>query len=490
MRYVGYVRISSEEQRGNYSLAAQKHAIQAWVAKQQGHLAGTLLQIYEDECFTGLIDSRPAFQQMMRDARENKFDALIVHKWDRLNRSRCDAVHYKAMLRREYQLKLFAVEGISEDEDELVGMVFEAMTEVWSELYSRNLSRETQKGKYQKAREGKHNNRAPFGVDKTKDGILHANPKELPGLLLAMQSYSTGHQSDNGIALLLNQAGYVIKQGKPFTGESVREMLQNRIYIGEVRYQRYRLRRDGSRDTSTPVEWFKGEHPAIIPIDLFERCQEVRHLLRRRPNRQENVQFYLLAGLLRCTHCGRRLRAQKSPCGKRYYHCVHFIEGRPCERRMIPADFIESQVVTVIAQIAHSDQGIQNQLADHTLRERQSLELDQAIARLDLRWQQGFIAEEPYLVQRTEMQQQLTQLCPFSQLGLGEVSELLKKIRTQWAISDKIEQKRLLHRMLECVWSKRNGVTKLKLRPAVAYLAKQIPVLKIDEDGIIVLGDV
>jgi site-specific DNA recombinase len=180
MRYVGYVRISSEEQRGNYSLAAQKHAIQSWVTRQQGPRAGILTKVYEDECFTGLIDNRPAFQQMMQDARQGKFDAIVIHKWDRLNRSRCDAIHYKAMLRREYQLKLFVVEGISEDEDELGGMVFEAMTEVWSELYSRNLSRETQKGKYQKAREGKHNNRAPFGVDKTKDDILHANLKELP----------------------------------------------------------------------------------------------------------------------------------------------------------------------------------------------------------------------------------------------------------------------------------------------------------------------
>lgn len=59
MRYVGYVRISSEEQRGNYSLAAQKHSIQSWVTRQQGLRAGVLLQVYEDRvvCFTGLIDN-------------------------------------------------------------------------------------------------------------------------------------------------------------------------------------------------------------------------------------------------------------------------------------------------------------------------------------------------------------------------------------------------------------------------------------------------
>ncbi len=67
---------------------------------------------------------------------------------------------------------------------------------------------------------------------------------------------------------------------------------------------------------------------------------------------------------------------------------------------------------------------------------------------------------------------------------------VLKRIKSQWIISDKVEQKRLLHRTLECVWSEGNGVPKLKLRPAVAYLAKEIPGLKIDEDGMIVFGDV
>jgi hypothetical protein len=111
-----------------------------------------------------------------------------------------------------------------------------------------------------------------------------------------MESYSTGRQSDNGVAQIINQAGYVTKHGKLFTGEVIREMLQNRICIGQVRYQRYRQRRDGSRDTSTQVEWFTGQHPPLVPIELFERCQEVRRLLRRRPNRAANAQFYLFGG--------------------------------------------------------------------------------------------------------------------------------------------------------------------------------------------------
>lgn len=40
MRYVAYVRISSEEQRGNYSMAAQEHAIEASLMRRQAEQAG------------------------------------------------------------------------------------------------------------------------------------------------------------------------------------------------------------------------------------------------------------------------------------------------------------------------------------------------------------------------------------------------------------------------------------------------------------------
>ena len=79
MRYVAYVRISSEEQIGNYSLDAQKRAIESWVIANDG----ILTQVYSDEGHSGRTANRPAFKQMRQDARKRKFDAIIVHKFDR-----------------------------------------------------------------------------------------------------------------------------------------------------------------------------------------------------------------------------------------------------------------------------------------------------------------------------------------------------------------------------------------------------------------------
>jgi hypothetical protein len=155
---------------------------------------------------------------------------------------------------------------------------------------------------------------------------------------------------------------------------------------------------------------------------------------------------------------------------------------------MISTDLVETQVCSIVSQIGLSNEYLPGLIAENAQCEKQSQNLEQAIARLDWQWQQGLIAQESYLAQRTQLQQQLTQLCPFPRLELEEALELLKKIGTEWwSTSDRVEQKRLLHRLLECIWVEGNQVTKLKLRPVIAYRAKQIPGLEITE-GVMVIA--
>jgi site-specific DNA recombinase len=110
MRYSAYVRISSEDQVGNFSIDAQQRAIEAWVAAK----GGMLVQLYKDEAQSGRTADRPAFQQMRRDARKGKFDAVIVHKFDRFARNRTDALAIKSLLRYDYGIKVFSVNEPSE----------------------------------------------------------------------------------------------------------------------------------------------------------------------------------------------------------------------------------------------------------------------------------------------------------------------------------------------------------------------------------------
>src|SRR5690606_8070438 len=172
-----------------------------------------------------------------------------------------------------------------------------------ADWYSRNLGTEVAKGKKERGNQGLHNNQAPFGMKKDEDSILMADPAELPGLVMAFEAYATGTSSDTTVARLLNQHGYRSKTGRPFSKDTVRDMLQNRTYLGMVKYQQYQRNANGSRSYSAPVEWFEGQHEAVIDEDLFERCQKAR--AKRRVHRQATSRYnpYLLRNLIYCYRC-------------------------------------------------------------------------------------------------------------------------------------------------------------------------------------------
>lgn len=272
MRYAAYIRYSHQDQAANYSLDAQKRIIEEYV-KNQG---GRLIEIYVDEAETGrTINNRADFLRMRQDAHKKQFDALVVAKFDRLNRNRIDAIAMKSLLRRELGIKVVSATEPSEH-DGAVGALVEGILECVAEWFSLNLSQEFKKGKRERALQGLHNNQAPFGYDKDENGVLVKNDYEREGLMLVFELYATGNYSMVKIAQELNQRGYRNKQGGIIGSEMVRDMIRNRTYLGYVKYQPYAQHSDGRRSKGEPVEWHKGQHEAIVPVDLFMRCEEKR----------------------------------------------------------------------------------------------------------------------------------------------------------------------------------------------------------------------
>lgn len=298
MRYAGYVRVNTGEQVDGFSIDAQIQAIESWIRSKDGLIA----EIYVDEGESGRTCDRPAFQKMQHDARRRKFDALIVHKFDRFARNRTESLTMKTLLRHNYGVKVFSVTEPSEDSDGVFGALFEGIMESVADWYSQNLAAEVAKGKKERARQGLHNNRPSFGLS-TGDAKVLEKDDDFPGLRLAFEQYATGRYSDRGIARVLHDAGYRSKSGRPFSAETVRSILQNRVYLGEVKYQKYTRRPDGSRSYEAEVEWFKGQHEPVIEEELFERCQQVRRERAAHCQATERYNPYLLRNLAYCLRC-------------------------------------------------------------------------------------------------------------------------------------------------------------------------------------------
>ena len=135
-----YARFSPDMQREE-SIDAQVRACKAY-AKSKGY---TVVKEYVDEAKSGRSTlTRDAYNQMMADAMENKFDVIIFHKIDRNSRNELNYFIFKDKLEKLGIRYEYAAQPIDTDSPE--GQVMETVMVGMAAYYSRNLAKETKKG--------------------------------------------------------------------------------------------------------------------------------------------------------------------------------------------------------------------------------------------------------------------------------------------------------------------------------------------------------
>ena len=79
-----YARVSTERQAADMQLAELREYVQ--------RASWKIYREFVDEGYTGKDTLRPAFKEMLDEARRRKFDVLLVWKLDRLSRSLKDVI--------------------------------------------------------------------------------------------------------------------------------------------------------------------------------------------------------------------------------------------------------------------------------------------------------------------------------------------------------------------------------------------------------------
>jgi len=98
MRVIGYVRVSTEEQRSSGAgLAAQRAAIGAECTRR----GWTLIEVIEDAGFSAKDLKRPGVQIALETLQRGEAGALVVAKLDRLSRSMLDFTAVMAMATKQ-----------------------------------------------------------------------------------------------------------------------------------------------------------------------------------------------------------------------------------------------------------------------------------------------------------------------------------------------------------------------------------------------------
>ncbi len=463
MRAGIYARVSSDEQVDGFSLDAQRRAMIEFCAAREWDV----VEEYVDEGKSARSDElskRPAFQRMMTDVSSGSVDVVVVHKLDRFARNiRVTFEQFQILQRNRVLFASVTEQGF--DFTTPMGQVILSVLAAFAQYYSDNLATEVRKGKAERKAQGLYNGLLPFGVKKNSAGVPTPDPSTYPGLLLAFETAAKG-ASDREVAVTLNESGYRTTGNRgrnPFTKDTVRAMLQNRFYLGELP--------DGE------LAWVRGAHDPLLDDSLFMAAQEARERRATTPlpvRRQARV--YSLSGLLRCYHCGGTLHLHRDRDRARAY-CYRGRQGVTCQQRSTFLDVYESQVVDYLATFTIPEgyretliavQAGSQSSADDAEAQRRRLQAQLANART--LFELGDITKADYLERRGRLQQSLNALKPDREIEdtLERAANFLADLPTAWhAASD--EQRNALARLLfEEVRIKNEWVAAVKPQPTFA----------------------
>ena len=304
-----YCRVSTEEQSENgYSIDEQERLLEEW-CKANDYI---IYKCYSDRGISGKnIKDRPALKELLSDAKEGKFDMVISWKINRVSRKLEDVLKIVNLLEKNN----ITFKSYSEpfETDTPAGRMQFQMMALIGEFERGTIAQNVKMGMIAKAKSGNWCGGRVLGYDlvpnnspeeeKKGKNKLKINEKEAEIVRFIFNEYSKG-KGYKAITNQINKLGYKTKKGNDFSVGSIRDILTNPVYIGEIRYNvRQNWSEKRRRNINPNPIRVKGKHEAIIDRELWDKVQLILESKKGKPSRIYDGE-YPLTGILRCPKCG------------------------------------------------------------------------------------------------------------------------------------------------------------------------------------------
>lgn len=311
-----YIRVSTEEQaREGYSLPAQERALRDY-ASNNGY---EVFKVYADEGVSGrTIKKRKQMQQMLTDAKEKKYDLVLIYKLDRLSRSVRDAYSIIENL-IEYDIGLISLtESHIKTETAQDRAVF-GVSMVFSQLEVEQTSERVAFGMKEAFNSGKIVTQPPFGY-RVKDHVIEIIEDEAELVREIFSLYLNGH-GYSSIASILNKRGIHSSRRGFWSIRTIGAIIKNKSYVGccEINFKK-------TNEILTQDNYF----PPIISKEDFLEAQHIRtHKITLHPQMSRMTDDSpIFSSVLRCSCCGARIATRgKDKFKRRRYRCFNAMRG-------------------------------------------------------------------------------------------------------------------------------------------------------------------
>lgn len=290
-------------------------------------------KIYKEVVSGESIAARLEMQRLLVDITSGKYDGVVCIELERLSRgNQVDQAEILEVFKKT-GTKIYTLNKVYDfSTDNEIDEEFFEFGLFMSRREYKVICRRLARGRSAALLEGYYTGSSlPYGFFKEKRGkgyVLIPNEDEAKIVRLIFDMYVNG----SGIAEI---AGYLADNGikprkaKAFCTNRLRQILENRTYIGYLKIQNKKIAEN----------WAKGKHEPLIDPEIFERAQIrlksgeikiIRDLTLKNP----------LSSLVKCGICGHAMILQHSSNGH-YLKCRAF----RCNTVASKLDKIEAQVI-------------------------------------------------------------------------------------------------------------------------------------------------
>jgi site-specific DNA recombinase len=358
---LGYIRVSTHEQaEEGFSLEAQEAEIKKHCLQNNYNLLG----IFCDAGVTGTsLEKRKEFQRMLsiipkgREVYGEDIHGVLVWKLSRLSRKMTHLVNVLEYLESNNTFLKLIGEGI--DTSTPAGKSFIYMAGIFAEMERENIVTACRLGMKQRAKNGKWNGGKVLGYETNNEKELEIVEDEAKIVREIFRLFTEEGWGYKKIASHLNYQGLKTLKNKDWSINSVKQILDNPLYAGYIRWGKYKFWEKKRRKGKTEDFVFeKGAHIPIITEEVWEKAKAIRDIRGKKPEKLYEGNF-LLTGLLKCPICGASMVSHKTKKYKkpgeyhRYYMCGnHANKGKAsCSANLVNADYAEEYVLKNIEKL-------------------------------------------------------------------------------------------------------------------------------------------
>ncbi len=367
-----YLRLSLEDMEDkdeSGSISSQRSMILDYINHSED-LKDRVVSEFCDDGYSGTSMERPGMQKLLSEVRANRIGCVIVKDMSRFSRNYIELGTYMNQIFPFLGVRFIAL-GDHYDSKEHAGSTTPLDTSfqmLLYDLYSKDVSMKVKSSFENKFAGGEYVfGQVPFGYEKSKEkkNMIIVNEKEAE-IVRHIFALALDGNSSTQIARLLNEEGIPTRRqirrqertdegGKvrAWDNVSVRTILNNRFYLGEMACGKSKRKYAGSKNgiMLPRQEWrvIPGHHEPLVTPEDYEKAS----LFHTGASTKRKTQKNPLVGKLFCGGCGYSM-TYKPMRGKNKYrrfecrkHALLHIQDC-CT--YFPADLLEEIVLTMLNQ--------------------------------------------------------------------------------------------------------------------------------------------